>query len=229
MAVAGTAQSQSTVIQQSLYWIRYQNQLFFSPEFYWNNEVDNRRFFDPDVQNQFIIHSNLHLKKHKWDFGTGLTVSWIYAQIPEQGYDYTVNEVRAVAEVSHELPIKKVIFQNRVRLDHRFFQEDFNKSVFEESFYVLRFRYRAQVTIPLKVNEKNESVMGVKLADEIMLNHTRSTFDQNRVYATFEFKILRNMTVETGYIYIYQQRLGTDEFFERHVVRFTLLHRISLY
>jgi hypothetical protein len=226
---AVTAQSQSTVNRQSLYWIRYHNHLYFSPAFYWNNEVDNRRFFHPDVQNQLIIHSHVHLKKKKWDFGTGLTLSWIYSQVPEQGYDQAVNEVRAVVEASHELAFKKFSFQNRVRVDHRFFQEDLNKSVFEESFYVLRFRYRAQLTIPLKSNDLNETVMGLRVADEIMLNHTENTFDQNRIYATFEFRISKSMKIETGYIYIYQQRLGLDEFFKRHVARLTLFHKMSLH
>lgn len=57
---------------QWTYWLRYQNQLIFSPKLYWNNEGDNRRFFNPDVQLQFIVHSRLHYKIKRWDFGGGL-------------------------------------------------------------------------------------------------------------------------------------------------------------
>jgi hypothetical protein len=226
LAAGGTVSAQRVVNHQALYWIRYQNQLTFSPIIYWNNEFDNRRFFDPDVQNQFIIHSHLHYKKNMWDVGAGLTASWAYAQKPEQGYDRTVNEMRAVQEVSHELPMGKISFQNRIRLDHRFFQEDQEKSVFEESMYVFRFRYRAQVKIPVKKNNKGLTTIGIRLADEIMLNHTKNTFDQNRIYVTGDFYLTDNFTFELGYIYIYQQRFGQDEFFERHVARFTLLHRL---
>lgn len=220
--------SQRIVNHQSLYWIRYQNQIAFSRKLYWNTEIDNRRFFDPDVQNQFIIHSHLHYRKNKWDVGTGLTLSWAFAQKPEIGYDHAVNEIRGVMEVSHELPLGKIFFQNRIRLDHRFFQEDAEKSVLEESFYVLRFRYRAQLRIPLKKNEANTTIVTLRVADELMLNHTRNTFDQNRIYLTTDFYISKSITLETGYIYIYQQRFGQNEFFERHVARFTFLHKIVL-
>ena len=221
------ASSQSEVTRQSVYWTRYQNHLFFSPRIYWNNEFDNRRFFHPDVQNQFIIHSHLHLKKNSWDFGAGVTLSWIYSQIQREVYDHPVAEIRGVTEASHQFQLGKVSVQNRLRIDHRFFQEDPAKSVFEESFFVMRFRYRAQIGIPL-ILVNNETLLGLRLANEIMLNHTGNTFDQNRIYVTFDYKVMRNLTVEGGYIYIFQQRFGTDAFFERHVIRVTLLHKIWL-
>jgi len=223
-----TSQCQRVVNHQSLYWLRYQNQLIFNPKVYWTNEIDNRRFFSPDVQNQLIIHSRLHYRKKRWDFGGGLTLSWIFAQKPELGYDHAVSEVRGVVEASYEVPVGKTFFQSRVRLDNRFFQEDPEKSVFEESFYVLRFRYRAQLRIPLKVNEENTPLITVRVADEIMFNHTGNTFDQNRIYVSAEFYLTKKLSLEPGYIYIFQQRFKTDEFFERQVVRFSVFHRIAL-
>jgi hypothetical protein len=229
LCAALTSQGQRDVTEQSLYWIRYQNQLLFSPKLYWTNEIDNRRFFSPDVQNQLIIHSRLHYKINRWDFAGGLTFSWIFAQQPELGYDHAVSEFRPVTEVSYELPIAKVFFQSRVRLDHRFFQEDADKSVFEESFYVLRFRYRAQVRIPLKKDDENNSRITLRIADEIMLNHTSNTFDQNRIYVSADFSLTKNISLEPQYIYIFQRRFGTDAYFERNVIRFSILHKIGLY
>lgn len=130
-------------------------------------------------------------------------------------------------EASHQFEAGKISVQNRLRIDHRFFQEDPAKNVFEESFYVMRFRYRAQVAIPL-VSDHNKTLIGLRLANEIMLNHTRNAFDQNRIYVTCDYNVMRNLTVEGGYIYIFQQRFGTDAFFERHVIRLTLLHKIWL-
>lgn len=220
-------QSQN-VVDQSLYWIRYQNQLIFSPKFSWNNEVDNRRFFSPDVENQFIFHSRLHYKREKWDFAGGLTLSWIFAQKPENGFDHAVAEIRPVAEVTHEQPIGKILLQNRLRIDNRFFQENPDKSIWEESFYVLRLRYRIQVRIPIKINAEEIPTISLRIADEIMFNTKENTFDQNRIYVTGEFYVNKNLSLETGYLYIYQQRLGLDEYFSRHVIRFSVLHRISM-
>jgi hypothetical protein len=229
IGIAFTAQSQRIVHQQSLYWIRYQNQLAFSPSLYLNAEFDNRRFFNPDVQNQFITHFRLHYKKKNWDFASGVTLSWAYAQMPELGYDQAVNELRGVNEVTHEFSWGKFSLQNRLRLDHRVFQEDIDKSVFEESYYVLRFRYRPLLKIPLYVNEQDISVINLRVSDEIMFNHTKNTFDQNRIYVNTDFYLSKKLSLDLGYIYIYQQRFGRNEFFERHVVRFTVLHKIQLY
>jgi len=225
---AAPALSQRVVNHQSLYWIRYQNQLIFSPVFYWNNEIDNRRFFNPDVENQFIFHSRFHYKKGKWDIGTGLTLSWIYAQKPQNGYDHSTAEVRPVAEVSFDQPLGKVSFQQRLRLDNRFVEENQDQSVWEDSFFVFRMRYRAQLKIPLKTNTENITIISLRTAYEIMLNNKENTFDQSRVYLTGEFYLTKQFSLETGYIYIYQQRFGLDEYFSRNVFRFSVLHRIQL-
>jgi len=211
---------------QSLYWLRYQNQLIFSPQVYWTNEFDNRRFIDPDVENQFIMHSRVHYKKGPWDFATGITYSLAYAAIPENGFKEPIDEIRPVIEASYEIPIGKIFLANRVRIDNRFFQEDPDQSVFEESFYVLRFRYRLQLRMPLKVNDNNITTIGLRVADEIMFNNKENTYDQNRVYVAGEFYLNKNFSVECQYILIHQQRYGTEDFFLRNVIRFSILHRV---
>jgi hypothetical protein len=223
--------SQETLAQSGnthpVYWIRYQNQLTFNPSLNWTNEADNRRFFSPDVESQFIVHSRLHYKRGRWDYATGLSLSWAYAASPDKPVDRPVLEIRPVAEVSYEMPMAASRLIHRVRLDNRFFETEGEKNVFEESTYVARFRYRLQAIIPLKKTE-DETKVTLKLADEIMLNHRRNSFDQNRISAACEFLLSKNISVEGGYIYIYQQRFGTDAFIKRHVLRFTVFHRIFL-
>jgi hypothetical protein len=221
--------SQRIINQQSLYWIRYQNQLTISPKFHLNIEVDNRRFFDHDVENQFILHSRLHYKHNRWEFGGGLTASWIFTQKPENKSTHAAIELRPVVEASHELRLGKVEFQNRVRVDNRFLEKDPEKNIFDDSNYVLRFRYRAQLKIPLKKSDDGTPLIQLRVADEIMFNHKENFFDQNRIYVTCDFVLSRFFIFEAGYIYIYQQRFGSDnEYFQRHVARITLLHKIKL-
>ena len=229
MLLSYALHGQQNVFTQYTYWLRYQNQLIFSPRLSWNNEIDNRRFFDPDVENQLILHSRLHYKTGRWDFGGGLTYSLAFAQRPEVGYKKSIAEIRPVAEASHEVPIGKIFLQNRFRLDNRFIQSDPDQNVLEASTYVLRFRYRAQLRIPVKTNEESIPSISVRLAEEIMFNNKGNTFDQNRIYVTGEFLLTKRLSLEAGYIYIYQQRFRTEDFFERHVLRFSLLHRIQCY
>jgi hypothetical protein len=223
-----TCFSQEGTHSQTLYWLRYQNQLIFSPKLHWNNEFDNRRFIDPDVQNQFIFHSRVHYRTGKWDLASGITSSWAFASIPENGYDNSVNELRPVVEASYEHPFKNFFLQGRFRTDFRFFQQDHNVSVLEESDFVMRVRGRIQARIPVVVTEEGLTRISVRLADEIMFNHEENTYDQNRIYATGEFLINKKLSLEAGYLYIHQQRFGREDFFERHVLRFSILHKITL-
>jgi len=212
---------------QYLYWLRYQNQLQFSSALSLNNEIDNRRFFDPDVANQLIIHSRLHYRRGRWDHAAGLTASWIFTQLPEKGYDHSTLELRPVIETNYEIPFKKWSLQQRLRLDNRFFEANEDESIFQHSTYVLRIRYRLQARIP--ISKEGSRPMNLRFADEIMINDRKNTFDQNRIYVNYDIAISHSFTLDLGYIYIYQQRFGQESFFERHVVRFSVLHRIKCY
>jgi len=219
------AHSQQKVTQQALYWIRYQNQLKLSSKFYWINEAENRRFFSPDVQNLIIAHSHVHYKRGPWDFGAGLTLSWSYAQIPENGYQYAAFEIRPFAEASHERKLGKIFLQNRLRIDNRFLQASKDQGVWEDSNYMMRLRYRLQARVVLK-RKDDVPTIGLKVADEIMLNTKQNLFDQNRIYLSTDFRVSKKITLEPSYVHVYQQRLGMDEFFSRHVIRFSVIHKI---
>jgi hypothetical protein len=216
------------VSHQYAYWLRYQAQIIFSPSWQWNNEIDNRRFFDPDVALQFITHSRLHYRTGRWDFGGGLTYSIAFAQKPEEGFDQGISELRPVIEASHEIPMNRVSIYNRIRIDDRHIQSDPDQSVLEKSTNIVRFRYRLLARIPLKHNEAQQPTISLRIADEIMFNNWKNTFDQNRIYAALDFILSEKFTLETGYIHIYQQRFGRDEYFDRHVLRISLSHKFLL-
>ncbi len=226
MGLSATAQKNTH--HQTLYWLYYQNQLYFSPKLYWTNNVDNRRFINPDAENQFIFHSRLHYKTGKWDFAGGVSLSSIYTQIPENKSTHVATELRFVAEASHEQLIGNVFLQNRVRLDNRFLETSTQQSVLDTSMYVLRFRYRLQVRMPLVKDKDGGTLLQLRLSDEIMFNHKENFFDQNRIYATLDYNLNKNFTLEAGYIYIYQQRFAKDEFYSRNVIRIGLQHKIFL-
>jgi hypothetical protein len=211
-----------------LYWIRYQNQIYFNPSLYWSNDIDNRRFIKPDIQNQFIVHSHLHLKREKWDFASGLTASFAYAAVPEVGYKKSIMELRPIIEASHEQPFGRMSIHQRVRVDNRFFESDPELSIFKESEFVMRFRYRLQLRATLMKDEQDTPVLNLRVADEIMVNDRKNFYDQNRIYVTSEYVASKKLSFEAGYIYIDQQRYGRDEFFSRNVLRFSIVHRIFI-
>jgi hypothetical protein len=223
-SVPATAQT----YHQNLYWLRYQTQIKVSSAWTMNNDIDYRRFVGPDVENQLIIHSRFHYKIGRWDLASGLTYSIAYAAIPEDGYKNDIHELRPVVEASYEAPVGRVHLSHRLRFDNRIFQEDPEESLLKESFYVPRLRYRLQARFPLKKNESSETTIGIRIADEFMVNGKENVFDQNRIYATVEFLLSKHFSFSSEYIYVYQQRFGREEYFSRNVLRLTLIHKFSL-
>jgi len=223
-----TLSSHCQTITQSAYWLRYQNQMHLSPHVLWNTEIDNRRFISPDAQLQLIIHSRLHRKLGLFDVGGGMTLSWAYAQRPSNTISHPTFEIRPVLEASYEKPKEKLSIQHRLRLDNRFIEEDRLDGLDQDYEYTARLRYRVQARIPIIKKEKSGSI-SARFANEVMVNHRKTFFDQNRIYATLDFTISRALSIEGGYIYIHQQRFGRDEYFHRHVLRFSVLHRMQLY
>src|SRR4028119_506510 len=77
------AEAQKTVTNQSLYWLRYNNQLTINKKWTWNNEIDDRRFFENSRQHHLIMHSRLHYKIFRnFDVAFGLTYSLQSPQDP---------------------------------------------------------------------------------------------------------------------------------------------------
>lgn len=195
----------------------------------WINDIDNRRFFDPDVALQFIAHSRVHYKWEQLDFGAGVTYSVAFAAKNKEGYKHSTSEIRPVTEVSHDWKFNKFSIQNRFRVDYRFTENHVDENIFESSTYVTRFRYRLQFRIPLVDPESHNGLATtLRVSDEIMVNSKKNAFDQNRINVTLDIPLSQKFTLEAGYIFIHQQRYGREEFFDRHVVRASLVHRIIL-
>jgi hypothetical protein len=216
------------VHRQTLYWIRYQNQFSLSPTRYLNTEVDNRRFINPDIQNQFILHVRYHYKTRGWDFGGGLTGSLAYASIPQNGaVKNPVVELRPVIEGSYDWNSGRNAVQNRLRLDHRFIEDATENSILRSSDYIPRLRHRLQWKHVFRKRHNGVPLLGCRVSNEIMVNLRKGFFDQNRLYGSCDFPISKTLSMEIGYIYIYQQRLGIDsQYFSRNVLRFSLLHKL---
>jgi len=224
-ALTSTAYSQGKTLHQKIYWIRYFNQIYFNERLSWINEVDNRRFINPDVQNQLIAHTHLHYLIKNFEPAVGCSFSWIYAQIPEDGYKVVTPEIRPFQELTYHIPLtKKLKFQERVRVDERYIRQ-VNKAKTElEDGYNFNFRFRFRSQLSYKLNDKYI----FKASDEVMYNDRANTFDQNRIYAATEFVLSKKISVEVGYLHIVQKRASNKGYYSRDIGRLTLYHKIFL-
>lgn len=218
--------SQNNTVHQSLYWLRYYNQTQLSPKYTLHVEVDERRFFNPDLQSQLFSHAHLHRKILKaFDVGVGFTQANTNSN---KNNNLVVPEWRLFQEVSFtQLLVKKVQGQLRYRVEERYIHNSNALELMDGYNFILRHRFRLQFVLPLKKFKSGRSFI-LKLSDEIMLNSTANAkaFDQNRIYGGIEWQFSKKWSSELGYLNQYQSAPAND--FDRDIIRYTLYHRLSL-
>ena len=227
------AKAQKSVINQSLYWLRYYNQFAINKNWTWHNEIDDRRFFKNNKQHHLIVHSRLHYKIYKnADLAFGLTYSLQSPQEPNSNTDLVVPELRPVQEINLSYPLgNRFTLQQRLRIEERFLHKNNGIALLEGYAFNFRFRYRLQGSYKINKEEATNPTI-LKVANELMINAGSkiiyNQFDQNRIYAGLEKGINKNISIELGYLHWYQQRATGNQFFERDIIRFTLYHKIKL-
>lgn len=225
--------AQKIVSHQSLYWIRYYNQLSLNKKITWHNEIEDRRFFENNRQHHFIIHSRLHYKIYpNTDIVFGLTYSLQSPQDPNSLLNLVVPEIRPVQEINFSNQIsKRLSIQQRLRIDERFIHKNNGKELIEGYDFNVRFRYRLQANYKFN-NENSKLQTTLKVADELMINAGSkiiyNQFDQNRIYVGIEQGFSKHLSAELGYLHWYQQRASGNQFFDRDIIRLTLYHKIKL-
>lgn len=224
---------QANITHQSLYWTRYYNQLSLNSKLTWHNEIDMRRFMDNSNLHHVIAHSHIHYKiTPNFDIAAGITYSRQSPQFSDATSTLVIPEIRTFQEITQSQTLgKRVILSHRFRLDERFIRKNNGIELLEGSDFNFRFRYRPQLVINLsKLESKTQT--NLKIADELMVNFggeiVYNHFDQNRVYIALEKVLSKNFSVEMGYLHWYQQRASGKDFFDRNIMRLTILHKMKL-
>lgn len=225
--------SQLNTSYQNLYWTRYYNQLSLNSKLTWHNEVDMRRFMVNSRLHHIIAHSHLHYKVFpNLDIALGATYSEQNPQFADVTTNLSVPEFRMFQEVTSSLTFsKRVLLNHRFRLDERFIRKNNGITLLEGNDFNFRFRFRPQLNIILSKLE-SKTPTNLKISDEIMVNFggeiLYNHFDQNRVYVAIEKGLSKNFSLEVGYLHWYQQRASGKDFFDRNILRITVLHKIKL-
>jgi hypothetical protein len=226
-------QGQANTTYQNLYWLRYYNQLSLNPKMTWHNEIEMRRFLDNNRLHHIIGHSHLHYKAlPNLDIALGFTYSEQSPQFSDATSTLVVPEIRPFQEITTNQTFgKRVSISYRFRLDERFISKNNGTVLFQGSDFNFRFRFRPQLNINLSKLE-SKTPTNLKVSDELVVNFggeiLYNHFDQNRVYVGLEKVFSKNISLELGYLQWFQQRNTGKDFFERNILRMTVLHRIKL-
>ncbi|MGJ8592663.1 MAG: DUF2490 domain-containing protein [Aquaticitalea sp.] len=218
--------SQKNVDHQSLLWTRYQLKLKFNPHWSASQQFEERTYWFPWRQHQFLSRTTAHYQLSKdWTIGTG--VAYFRQALPQDAHkdiNYTQPEVRPHLEIAytHEL-VQDFNLNHRFGTELRYFKQE-NEDL---RFGNYRLRYKLELQYQLKKQ------ITLKAYDEVFVNFGKTidnnTFDQNRVGAGIQYMPQKNFGFELGYINWYQKRASGIDFYERNIVRLTIHHTLDLY
>ena len=224
-----------TLTQQGVYWLRYANTLVLSPDWSVFSEVEDRRYMSNNRQHQWLLPRVTGYYSGVSGLKLGLGATYFRQALPHDGATEVavVNpEWRPHADVIQTPRTGRVRWTNRLRVEGRFFGKESNGDEIGRVWtYNTRFRWLLQAAVPLTSSDANVSVKA-KVFDEVMVqfgtNVGVNVFDQNRIGGGIGVGLSPAITLDADYFWWYQQRSTGFDYWSRHIVRFSVKHRITL-
>ncbi|MBL0126942.1 MAG: DUF2490 domain-containing protein [Flavobacteriales bacterium] len=229
------AHAQRRTITQQLHWSGYFNTLKLNERWAVSTDIQERRFFNPDAHQQFGLRSMI-----RRDLGRGMDVALGGALFlqgandPNAASQLVRPELRPHAEIVRKSKGAWYRFNQRFRTEARFFhREEGGELTAGYSFTSFRVRYQPALEIPiLRDADAGAERLAFKLAGELFLRSHVPTFsdafDQGRLHASFIIGITPGLTIDIGYMNMYQRSIGGEVFYDRHLLRVVIQHRIDL-
>ena len=224
------AQSEKNIDKQSILWTRYYNQLLFDEKWSLHSEFDNRLFLKPLQENLFVIRVQGRYKINEHlETGVGFAYFSVNTQTPEVDLDFNIPEYRGQQDITWKEILGKFTINQRFQLEERFIQNATKEKLLPGSTFSWRFRYRIQADYTFW--KKENQLLKIVLSNEIMFNFSKNriknTFDQNRVYAAIHYGMNENLALELGYLNSFQRRASGVDFFDRDIIRLSIIHKIK--
>lgn len=225
--------AQKKVENQQLIWYGYYNNLKFNENWTLNSEIQERQFYNPTAQHQLVFRSNLERKLlGDWNVSVGMTLFLQNPNDPNSESNLTVPELRPDFGFNQKQKIGIVAINHRYKVEVRFFHDVENEElVGGYRFSNFRLRYQLGLDFSIWKNGKEQAFIA-KIKDEIMFNVgnkiVKNTFDQNRIYVAFNYKINNSYAVELGYMNWFQQQKSGIDFYNRDILRLSIFHSIDL-
>lgn len=231
--VSSYSQSKN-ITTQNLAWFRYFNKLVLSETWLLNTQVEDRVYIFPWKQHQLLARTQVVYK-----VTSAVSVSQGFAYFLQSPHDphstsnFTVPELRPYQEIILKNDLgKKTKLSHRYKLEERFFR---NKDAEQEKLlpgYNFYFRARYQVKLQYSLFNIRENPLKLVLSDELMVNFGKqivhNSFDQNRFTIGLAYDFTKTFEGEIDYVNWFQQRQSGIDFYQRHIIRFTLYHSIDL-
>ena len=222
------------IIKQSLSSFAYSTTFELSPKWNLNTEFQERIFLDPVKQSQLFGKSQVNFSPLKdIILGTGFAYYLNSPGDPEFASSFKVPEIRLNHDLGYKHKFKNLILGHRYRMEERFIKKRLNDALIEGYRFVERLSYTVSLECNLLKSKSKDHNLSLKLSDGIFINSNSgiiyNTFDQNRFYAGLNYQLIKNLSVELGYINMFQQRISGDEYLNRNIASLAINHRIKMH
>ncbi|WP_264565333.1 DUF2490 domain-containing protein [Flavobacterium sp. N3904] len=225
------AQTEKTVIHQSMLWTRYYNILNLNEKWSIHSEIENRIFTDPIKESSIDVRFQGRYKLNEFlEMGAGLAYFVNPTDIPNTNDKFYIGDYRLQQDIILKQNIGSYGISNRLQLDERWIENSNKQGLTSGTTLNLRLRYRFQVD---HVFWKKEAkyFKGI-IYDEIMFNIDHNvvynTFDQNRIYIAGQMGFNKSLSLELGYMKAFQQRPNGYEYLDRDIIRITFYQKLNL-
>lgn len=140
-------------------------------------------------------------------------------------------EHRTWAEVGLSLPVSRLAFNQRIRVEQRFVRRSDGQQLLEGYRFNHRLRYQLGLVWPLRRPAPDRFSPNLVINNEVLFNAGRaiqgSHFDQNQFFAGIACPLGHGLVVQTGYMNLFQQLSGGNRFVNSHILRLTLFQSIN--
>lgn len=203
-----------------------------------SSKINNKWGFTADVhvrRNNFLSLPSFSVLRggityyisEKLTFTNGYAHLWLSPN--NTAYHTVVKENRLYQQLQWITNINKVLLTHRIRNEQRWQDRVVNERTTDTINFSNRVRYLLNITIPIFKNKKMPSLV---IADEFMFQFGKhlvfNTFDQNRWYIGFKQPISKSISVDVGYMNLYQQRENGFEYINNHTLRLFIFHNLNL-
>lgn len=220
-----TAVAQKNVDTQHLLWTRYSLKVKINDNYQIRQELEERGYWFPWRQHQFTSRTLAERTLGKgWNTGIGFT--YLLQSLPHDPEIPVIEnstELRPQVEIAYRQSLsEKIILHHRYWTEFRFFEQSNGSFEFgnNRTRYKLELRYSPIPKLTLIAFDEIHINIGGKIVQNV--------FDQNRYGASVQYMPATNFGFELGYINWFQQRTSGVDFYNRHIVRFTIHHVIDL-
>lgn len=223
-----TAQTK-TVNTQYQSWFSVNAALKMTPRWAIMADLHMRRnHFMADNSFYFARTGLIYTVDNKLSVAAGYGHLWSYPST--KGWHEVANEHRIFQQVQYHSTVKNVTVLQRLRNEQRWQQKMVNDQFSGSWRFTDRIRYLLSVTIPVS---KNKQIPALVLSDELCMQTGREVvsnpLDQNRFFAGIKEKLTASLSVDMGYMRVYQQKKSGYEFDRNHTFRLFFYYTPALY